>query len=181
MTRNQWPFLPRSEGLSLKTNSMASMSCGHVFLNDECLYVCIMYMRVYTYHNIYIYICTLYTCHNLSNLIEKWLTAVFASDFTVLFYRFGGLLYLATIVIPCYTDLYYYRVKYQLLWLLTRRVQVLESIWFCLKIEGNSLWLWIQTDGYIYIYTDLLDPKDIGYSLAKVANCNITIFKFGKS
>ena len=57
MTRNQWPFLPRSEGLSLKTNSMASMSCGHVFLNDECLYVCIMYMRVYTYHNIYIYIC----------------------------------------------------------------------------------------------------------------------------
>ena len=34
---------------------------------------------------------------------------------------------------------------------------------------------------YIYIYTDVLDPMDIGYSLAKVANCNITIFKFGKS
>ena len=38
-----------------------------------------------------------------------------------------------------------------------------------------------QTDIYIYIYMDVLDPMDIGYSLAKVANCNITIFKFGKS
>ena len=33
----------------------------------------------------------------------------------------------------------------------------------------------------IYKYMDVLDPMDIGCSLAKVANCNITIFKFGKS
>ena len=39
----------------------------------------------------------------------------------------------------------------------------------------------MDTNRRIYIYMDVLDPMDIGCSLAKVANGNITIFKFGKS